>query len=317
MNVSRLRKIRTEGFSPVQFRAICWFALVLLGIIVVSGGLVRLTGSGLGCNDWPNCNNSQFVDLSSRHAAIEQINRFFTFLVCIGVALAALAAWWRRPRRRDLLVLSLVMLFGVPAQGVVGAIVVWTKVHPGAVMLHFVLSMVLVWAAVVMLVRSQEPDGIERTVAMSSRVRLLVRVAVGCTVVAVIAGTITTGTGPHAGDETAKRWFGTQQRIDGHALQWVTRVHSGLVWVAVAAVLALFLTVRRSPADRQVLDRPLTMWAIVAVAQGFVGYVQYASGLPEGLVAVHLAGATTLVGATAWLHASMKACTVSGAAATS
>ena len=78
-----------------------WAALVLLGIIVVSGGLVRLTGSGLGCNDWPNCNNSQFVDLSSRHAAIEQINRFFTFLVCIGVALAALAAWWRRPRRRD------------------------------------------------------------------------------------------------------------------------------------------------------------------------------------------------------------------------
>ena len=91
MNVSRLRKIRTEGFSPVQFRAICWFALVLLGIIVVSGGLVRLTGSGLGCNDWPNCNGTHVVDLGSKHSAIEQVNRLFTFLVCVGVALAAAA----------------------------------------------------------------------------------------------------------------------------------------------------------------------------------------------------------------------------------
>jgi cytochrome c oxidase assembly protein subunit 15 len=301
-----MRRFRAEGFSPRQFRAICWFALVLLGIIVVTGGLVRLTGSGLGCNDWPNCNNSQFVDLSTRHSAIEQINRFFTFLVCVGVALAALAAWWRRPRRRDLLVLSLVMLLGVPAQGVVGAIVVWTKVHPGAVMLHFVLSMVLVWTAVVMLVRSQESDTGQRQLVVTPRAKRLVGVVIACTALAVFAGTITTGTGPHAGDEKAKRWFGTQQHIDGHAVQWVARVHSGLVWVAVAAVLALFLAVRHSASDRKALERPLTLWATVAVAQGCIGYVQYASGLPSALVAVHLAGATTLVGATAWLWCSMR-----------
>ena len=299
-----LRRIRAEGFSPRQFTVICWSALVLLGIIVVSGGLVRLTGSGLGCNDWPNCNNNTFVDLSSTHATIEQVNRFFTFLVCIGVALAALAAWWRRHRRRDLLVLSLIMLFGVPAQGVVGAIVVWTKVHPGAVMLHFLLSMVLIWAAVTMLVRSDT----ERVAAPSLEpvTRRIVTVLAACTAATVLAGTITTGTGPHAGDETAKRWFGTQQRIDGHALQWVTRVHSSMVWITVAVALWLMVHLRRRPEAHRHLDRPLTLWAVVAVAQGVVGYVQYAAGLPVALVAVHLGGATALVGATAWMWCAVR-----------
>lgn len=293
-----VRRIRSEGFTPRQFRVICWSALVLLGVIVVTGGLVRLTGSGLGCTDWPNCNNNHLVSFANGHATVEQVNRLFTFLVCVGVALAALAAWWRRPRRRDLLVLSLIMLFGVPAQGVVGAIVVWSKVHPGAVMLHFVLSMVLVWAAVVMLYRSTDhPTRPPLSTAAQRRVALLVV----STCVAVVAGTVTTGTGPHAGDETAKRWFGTERQIDGHALQWVSRVHSGLVWATVACALALVWFVRRRPGDRAALDRPITAWMSVAVMQGVVGYVQYAAGLPVGLVAVHLAGATTLVAVTAWL----------------
>lgn len=303
--------MRAEGFTPKQFRSICIGALVLLSIIVVSGGLVRLTGSGLGCNDWPNCNADKVVDVSNGHAAIEQINRFFTFLVCIGVALAALAAWYRRPRRRDLLVLSVIMLIGVPAQGLVGAIVVWTKLHPAMVQMHFLLSMVLVWAAVTMLLRSGDPDRGKRVSAVVPRLRRRVRLLTVWTGIAVIAGTVTTNTGPHAGktiakgiscgDDAARRFFGGKCDINGDALVWVTRVHGLAVWVTVAIAFSLLWSLRRLRHDREVLDAPLTAWLITAVLQGVVGYTQYAAGLPIGLVAVHLGGATTLVGCTAWL----------------
>ena len=306
-----LRRIRSEGFTPKEFRSICVFALAALMVICVSGASVRLTGSGLGCDDWPNCNNDKLVDLSNKHAAIEQINRLFTFLVCIAVALAAAAGWYRRPRRRDLLVLGFVLLAGVPAQGIVGAIVVWADLHPATVLLHFILSMVLVWAAVVMLVRSGEPDGGERALAVVPRVRRRVGWLVAWTWLAVLAGTIVTGTGPHAGDEAARRFFGTETDINGHALQWVSRIHAAVVWVTVAIALSLLWTLRKLRHDRKVLDAPLTAWVIAAGVQGAVGYVQYASGLPAGMVVVHVAGATTLIAITAWLWCSTSRVNVS------
>ncbi len=280
-------------------------------IICVSGASVRLTGSGLGCDDWPNCNNDKLVDLSNKHAAIEQINRLFTFLVSLAVALAAAAGWYRRPRRRDLLILGFVLLGGVPAQGIVGAIVVWADLHPATVLLHFLLSMVLVWAAVVMLVRSGEPDRGERALAVVPRVRRRVGWLVAWTWLSVLAGTIVTGTGPHAGDEEARRFFGTATDINGHALQWVSRVHAAIVWVTVAIALSVFWTLRKLRHDRQVLDAPLTAWVIAAGVQGTVGYVQYASGLPAGMVVVHVAGATTLMAITAWLWSSTSRVNVS------
>lgn len=294
-------RIRTQGFTPKEFRAICIGALALVMIICVSGAAVRLTGSGLGCDDWPNCNNSKVVDFSSKHSTIEQVNRLFTFLICVGVALAAAAGWYRRPRRKDLLVLGFVLLAGVPAQGVVGAIVVWADLHPATVQLHFVLSMVLVWAAVMMLARSTEPDGGPRVAAVVPRVRRKVVVLSAMTWASVLAGTVVTGTGPHAGDEKAKRFFGTETDIDGHALQWVTRGHSALVWVTVFVALSLFWQLRKLRHDREVLDAPLTAWVIAAGVQGAVGYVQYAGGLPAGLVLIHVAGATVLMAITAWL----------------
>jgi cytochrome c oxidase assembly protein subunit 15 len=306
-----LRRIRSEGFTPKEFRSVCVFALAALMIICVSGAAVRLTGSGLGCDDWPNCNSDKLVDLSTKHAAIEQINRLFTFLVCVAVALAAAAGWYRRPRRRDLLVLGFVLLAGVPMQGVVGAIVVWADLHPVAVQLHFVLSMVLVWAAVVMLVRSGEPDGHERALAVVPRVRRRVGWLVVWTWIAVLAGTVVTGTGPHAGDEKARRFWGTETDINGHALQWVSRVHAAIVWVTVALALSVFWTLRTLRHDRKVLDAPLTAWVIAAGVQGAVGYVQYAAGLPAGLVVVHVAGATTLMAITAWLWCSTSRVNVS------
>lgn len=300
-STGRLGRIRTSGFSPRAFRSICATALVLLGIIVVSGAAVRLTGSGLGCDDWPNCNGTKFIDVSNGHAAIEQVNRLFTFLVSAGVALAAAAAWFRRPRRRDLTRLGFTLLLGVPAQGVVGAIVVWTELHPATVQLHLLLSMVLVWAAVMMLARSGDPDIGTRVVAVDAPVRRLVQLLAAMTAVVVVAGTVVTGAGPHAGDEEARRFFGSVDDIDGEALQWATRVHGALVWLTVLVALALFITLRRRSADRKRLDAPLTAWVLTAAVQGTVGYVQYASGLPVGLVVVHLAGVTVLVAVTAWM----------------
>lgn len=307
---SLVRRVRAEGFTPTEFRNICVAALVLLGVIVVSGALVRLTGSGLGCDDWPRCNSDRLIDVSNKHAAIEQINRLFTFAVSIGVALAALAAWYRRPRRRDLTVLGFVLLGGVPAQGVVGAIVVWSELHPAMVQMHFVLSMVLIWAAVTMLVRSREPDGGQRINAVVPRVRRRVRALSVWTMVAILAGTVVTGTGPHAGDEEAKRFFGSVDDINGNALVWATRLHSAIVWVTVAVALSLLWKLRKLAGDRKVLDAPLSAWLLTAFVQGAVGYVQYAGGLPVALVAVHVAGATVLTGCTAWLWCSTSKVTV-------
>ena len=177
-------RVRAEGFTPDEFRRICVSALVLVAVIVVTGAAVRLTGSGLGCNDWPNCNNNSLVDVSSQHSAIEQVNRLFTFVVGLAVVLAALGAWVRRPRRRDLLMLSMALVAGIPAQGVVGAVVVWTKLNPVAVQLHFVLSMVLVAVAVVLVVRSREPDGATRVSTVVPRTRHRLRLLVVWTALA-------------------------------------------------------------------------------------------------------------------------------------
>lgn len=292
-----IRRLRAEGFTPDEFRQICVSALVLLAVIVVTGAAVRLTGSGLGCNDWPNCNDNNLVDVSSQHSAIEQVNRLFTFVVGLAVVLAALGAWVRRPRRRDLIWLSMALVAGIPAQGVVGAVVVWTKLNPVAVQLHFVLSMVLVAVAVVLVVRSREPDGATRVSAVVPRTRHRLRLLVVWTALAIMAGTVVTGTGPHAGDEKARRFTFL-------SITWVTRIHSVIVWIAVLMAFNLLWHLRKRAHDREVLDAPLTLWICVAVAQGGVGYLQYANGVPAPLVAAHVALATTLWATAVWLWCS-------------
>lgn len=293
----------------------------MLCFIVVTGAAVRLTGAGLGCDDWPNCNAEKLIDVSSAHAAIEQVNRLITFLVGLAVVLAALGAWLRRPRRRDLLLLSASMVVGVPAQAVVGAFVVWTDLHPAAVQLHFVLSMVLVALAVMLLVRSGEPDNGSRLLAVAPRVRRQVRRLAGWTALAIAAGTITTGTGPHSGsfpddpdDPIPRRFFADSDEINGTALRWVSRGHSGVVWITVALAVMLWWTLRRRPKDRTTLDLPLMAWTSVVVGQGSLGYLQYASGLPAALVGVHVTLATVLWAITVWLVCATTRVSVSGRA---
>jgi heme a synthase len=278
---------------------------VLVAVIVVTGAAVRLTGSGLGCSDWPNCNDKKLVDVSSQHSAIEQVNRLFTFVVGLAVVLAALGAWLRRPRRRDLLWLSTSLVAGIPAQGVVGAIVVWTDLNPIAVQLHFILSMVLVALAVVLVIRSREPDGAQRISTVVPRTRHRLRVLVAWTALAIVAGTVVTGTGPHSGDEKSRRFTFL-------SITWVTRIHGVIVWIAVLMALSLLWHLRKRAHDRAALDAPLTTWMCVAIAQGCVGYLQYANGVPPALVAVHVALATTLWATSVWLWCSTSR--VSGSA---
>ncbi len=298
---SALARFRRDGFSPSTFHRICVAALVAVSAIVVTGAAVRLTGSGLGCVDWPNCNASHLVDVGSKHAAIEQLNRLFTFVVGLAVVLAALGAWFRRPRRRDLTVLSMLLVAGIPAQALVGALVIWTNLNPASVQLHMVLSLVLVGIAVALVIRSRWPDDAARVAVVGPTTRRWVQLLAGWTALALLAGTVVTGTGTHAGDATAKRFFGSATHVSGTALTWVTRIHSVVVWITLFVALRLLLRLRRFASERQALDAPLSAWLLTAALQGMVGYWQYATGVPAGLVAVHVLGATTLAGLTVWL----------------
>jgi cytochrome c oxidase assembly protein subunit 15 len=287
--------------SPATYRKVCIAALVAVCLIVVTGAAVRLSGSGLGCADWPNCNAQKLIDVSTTHGAIEQINRLFTGVVMVVVVAAVLGAVKRRPRRRDLTRIAIAIALGVPMQGLVGAIVVLTDLNPFANQQHFLLSMVLVALAVVLVVRSGDPEDGRRVPIVGERTSLHVRLITVMTGLALVTGTFVTGAGPHAGDEKAKRF--------AVAIGTVARIHGITVMGTIVVAIALLWRLRAQHADRKVLDNPLTTWLVIAVAQAGVGYTQYFSGVPAVLVGIHVAFATALWLATVHLQLSTAAVT--------
>lgn len=270
--------------SPERYTKISIFALVLLCVIVVTGAAVRLTGSGLGCEDWPRCNSERFIDVSSTHGAIEQVNRLFTGLVAAGVILAVLAARRRRPYRADLSRLAWGLVAGVIGQVVLGGIVVLTDLHPLANQGHFVLSMILVSNATVLVLRSRE-RGFTR--AVDRLTRRVGRSMVIAGVVAILTGTIVTGSGPHAGDENARRFD-----LD---ISSIARLHGASVIVSLILLVATIVVARRAKVSWRRMSNLLEAIMAVGVLQGVVGYVQYFNDIPAGLVAVHIAGATAFM----------------------
>jgi cytochrome c oxidase assembly protein subunit 15 len=279
-------RVRPERYSQVAAAA-----LAMLCIIVLSGSMVRLTGSGLGCDDWPNCNSQKFVDVSSTHAAIEQLNRLFTGLVSLSVVLAVLMAYFRVPRRRDLVLLAWSLVAGVAAQIVIGGIVVLTGLHPLWNMAHFLVSMVLVTCAF-LLERSSRLASVSRTWrTVPQGLRRVHAFLLGAAAVAITTGTVVTATGPHAGDENAERL--------GFELRDVARVHSTSVIICVALLAWLMWhSARMQGSDVASLRQALGTFAFVAVLQGAIGYAQYFTGVPVLLVGLHIAGATAF-----WLAA--------------
>lgn len=267
--------------SERTFRVVCGAALGSLCVIIFTGAMVRLTGSGLGCSDWPNCNEEKFVDVSSGHTFIEQANRLFTGVVSASVIAAVLLAYVLKPKRRDLILLAWSLVIGVLVQVVIGGIVVLTGLNPYANMAHFLVSMVLV-ASGLLLYRRAAVDNSEAWFRSIPRNLLKIHVSlVIAACVAVVTGTVVTATGPHAGDENAIRF--------GFELVSVVRIHSFSV-ITTVALLTTLLILSRKDADSDYRDS-LTTLAFVAVSQGAVGYVQYFTGVPVVLVAAHIIGA--------------------------
>ena len=270
--------------SQKTFRAVLGTALGSLSVIIFTGALVRLTGSGLGCSDWPRCNSTKFVDVSTGHTLIEQANRLFTGVVSFSVIAAVLLAYFRTPRRKDLVLLAWGLVVGVLVQIVIGGIVVLTGLNPYANMAHFLVSLVLVANAFVLYRRSgDQPVTYFRE--GPARIVVAIRLVAVSSALALVTGTVVTATGPHAGDENAVRF--------GFALTSVARVHSVTVLITIALIIFLAVRAKQMNGDSSTRDAVQAL-LLAAVFQGAVGYVQYFNGVPVVLVAVHIVGAIAL-----------------------
>jgi cytochrome c oxidase assembly protein subunit 15 len=272
--------------TPAGYRRITLLALLALVVIVVTGAAVRLSGSGLGCTDWPTCEEGRLApeSVTDANAMIEFVNRTFTGVVSVAVALAVLGALRRRPPRRDLTVLAVGLVVGVAAQAVLGGMVVWYGLSPWFVMAHFLLSLVLVTDAVVLHHRAGAPEGPSRPV-VGRTAQVLGWLVVAAAAVVVTTGTVVTATGPHAGDDSAERF--------DLALPDVARVHGTAVIVLLALVLALLRVLWRDGAPTPVTDAARVL-LVVLVAQAAVGYTQWFTGVPALLVGVHVLGAVAV-----------------------
>ena len=275
--------------SADGYHRICGFALALLAIIIVTGGAVRLTGSGLGCSDWPTCEQDQFVPEADFHGWVEFGNRLLTGLVSVAVILAVLGSMARNPRRTALVRLSWGLVAGVVAQIVLGGIVVLSHLNPWLVLGHFALSIVLVGNAVVL--RHRAGDHLRAagpsTPTPSNRIRSMATGITLFSVVVLATGTLVTGSGPHAGsrdDPIPRLPFAPPD---------ISRVHGTTVVLFLAMVAALALAVRSDPTGERLRPRMQALGTVVVV-QAAIGWTQYLTGVPELLVGFHLAGATAL-----------------------
>ena len=291
--------LRRNGISAATYRRITMLALVALIFIIITGGAVRLTGSGLGCSDWPTCEENQFVPDVEYHAMVEFVNRAITGVVSLAVALAVLGALLRRPRRRDLIVLAFGLVAGVAGQVILGGLVVRYHLPPWLVIAHFLLSMVLVANAVLLHHRAGRPEGSEEFGARAPgsaaalTARNLTRLLVVLTVLAIVSGTLLTGAGPHGGDADAERL-----QFDIPSL---ARLHGGAMVLCAAVALALWVGAergsfrRRRPDHRSAPHAAAARLVVLVIGgQAAVGYLQYFTGVPVLLVGIHIAGAAAL-----------------------
>ena len=270
-----------------RYRQIAIVTVAGVCFLTVAGAIVRLTGSGLGCDDWPNCNSERFIDVSTGHAAIEQINRLASGLVGIPTLLMVIGAFRVRPVRRGIKAPSLLVLASILGNGVVGGIAVRGDLHPFLVQSHFLLAMLSILFGVVAIHRARpEAVGSRAIIGVTPLISWMF-VSLGALMAAALTtGTVVTGAGPHAGDESARRY--------GFDISTVAEIHSLTVWAAVAMFLALVVVIRRDPMLSARLAGNVSTWMFVAVVQGGIGYLQYFNDVPAVLVAAHVAGATAL-----------------------
>ena len=263
-------------------RRLALASVVANAAIVVTGGAVRLTASGLGCPTWPRCTATTLTPTAeyAAHGLIEFGNRLLTFALTAVVVAVLVAALRARPRRRDLVRLAAVGVLGIPAQALLGGITVLTGLNPWTVMGHFLLSMVLIGAAVVLHQRAGEGDGPVR-LTVPPVLRQLSYGLLALTAAVLAVGTIVTGSGPHSGDPAAGR-----TGLDPGAM---SQLHADLVFLLVGATLGLWAALRAAGALQAA--RATLVLLGVELAQGLLGFAQYFTHLPVLLVGLHLAGA--------------------------
>jgi len=271
--------------SLQRYRTLAIITTVGICVLVVAGGAVRLTGSGLGCDDWPNCNDERFIDVSTGHAAIEQLNRLLSGLIAVPTLLLTIVGFRAAARGTGLRWPAVGVLVTVLANGVVGGMAVIGDLHPALVQSHFLLAMVsIAFGLIAVRVGRGQPIA-WRSVSLPDRTVQLSGALIVLTAAALATGTVVTGTGPHAGEEDVRRF--------GFDISNVAQIHSVTVIVAVAVAVALALWVGRRR-ELAPLQAPMSSWLFVGLLQGGLGYAQYFTGVPELLVGVHILGATVM-----------------------
>jgi cytochrome c oxidase assembly protein subunit 15 len=282
--------------SPAVVSRLALANAVANGLIVVTGGAVRLTGSGLGCPTWPRCTDESFVATPelAGHGVIEFGNRLLTFVLAV-VAIATVVAVFRSARR-DLRPLAVVTFLGIPAQALLGGVTVLTGLNPWTVAAHFLLSMVLVALSTVLWLRSREP-GIGQLLVRRPLAMLVAGIA-AVTGAVLLLGTVVTGSGPHSGD-VDENDVPTGDRM-GFDPELVSRLHADVVFLLLGLTVALLVALYATDAPDR-LRRAARDLLLVQLAQGVVGYVQYATDLPVLLVLLHMLGAVLVTAFTARL----------------
>jgi len=290
--------VQLPAVRPSLVRPVLLANLIGEVVIVITGGVVRLTGSGLGCPTWPECVPGSFTPVPHQeqgfHKLIEFGNRTLTGVVGLLALLALWAVWTHLPRRRPLHLIALGLVLGVAVQAIVGGLAVRSTLNPVTVAFHFLLSMVLI-ALATMLVRGAEdraPGAAgqaaePRSLLVPALVARLGWVTAAVAAVVLVLGTVVTGSGPHSGDaeEPARTGF------DPQVVSWL---HADVVMLFVGLVVAMVIAVHLT-SESALAKATWRSVLLVTLAQGVVGYVQYFTKLPEVLVALHMLGATLLV----------------------
>jgi cytochrome c oxidase assembly protein subunit 15 len=281
--------------SPALVSRLALANAVANGAIVVTGGAVRLTGSGLGCPTWPRCTDKSFVATPelAGHGAIEFGNRLLTF-VLTAIAIATVVAVFRSARR-DLRRLAALSLLGIPAQALLGGVTVLTGLNPWTVAAHFLVSMALVAIATTLWLRSREP-GVGQPLVRRPFPLLVAGIAV-LTAAVLVLGTVVTGSGPHSGDPAAGR--------TGLDPELVSQLHADVVFLLIGLTVALLVALHATDSPDRV-RRAARDLLIVELAQGVIGYVQYFTDLPIALVLLHMLGAVLITAFTARLVWSVR-----------
>jgi cytochrome c oxidase assembly protein subunit 15 len=277
--------------DPAVFHRLTVASLVAVVVIVLTGAAVRLTGSGLGCADWPTCSAGHLTPALQFHGLVEFSNRLVTVVLTVIVGATLIGAFLRRPFRSDLAWLAGGLVLGVVAQAVLGGIVVYTKLNPYVVMVHFLASAALVPVAVVLVHRDRRdytPGSarlvVPRPILLSSRGLLVLLGLV------LAAGTATTGAGPHAGSSNGQD---VAKRLPV-ALRQMAELHSSMALFLIGVTIGAAVALHALDVPERV-RRAARILVVVLVAQAAVGYTQYFTHLPALLVELHIAGAVALV----------------------